>query len=279
MAPTRGVGGIIGQFIPRQVGKRTVGIGLLWIFGLFAVFLAPAPVKMTDEKMKSFQLLLNEAHAVDAQLSQAEREYMDADLESSKYKVWFWRWREEYRKKVMEHQPMVDAAKKQVDEVKKERNRVLRAAKQSLGLWSDLGVQESRTLLWNSFESGKLFAQRQTFWDSIFTLLNSRRDDWFVLLLQLLFTALINYTVGAFFSVFTFILSLPSFVSSFSPGFLSALAFIIIATVGAVSLIATYLGLIYASGAAVVYTTASFVSYQRRLAYQQQQQRLRMHVD
>ena len=40
-------------------------------------------------------------------------------------------------------------------------------AKAELGLWSTAGVQESRRLFWRSFESGKVFGRRQTFWDAL----------------------------------------------------------------------------------------------------------------
>lgn len=41
----------------------------------------------------------------------------------------------------------------------------------------------------SSFEGGKIFARRQSFWDAFFTIIGSRERDWLMLLLQLLIQA------------------------------------------------------------------------------------------
>eukprot|EP00889_Picochlorum_renovo_P008517 jgi/Picre1/35547/NNA_003008.t1 len=126
-------------------------------------------------------------------------------------------------------------------------------------------------MLWTSFDSGKVFAQRQTFWDSLFTILRARDRDWVSLLVNLLLTALVNYTVGGIMAVVTFIFSLPSSFRVMQQASRVASIFCC-SSVAAVSLIAAYLALLYFSGAAVIYTTASFVNMQqRRLAYERQQ--------
>ena len=268
-------GNQVTHFVVRHATPKRVGIGILWLFGLFAVFLAPAPVKMTDEKIALFQERLNEAHKLEGKLSAAETAYMEAEMRTRKHKVWFWRWKKEYRDKVKALQPAVDEALLKVKELEKEKASILRSAKKSLGVWSDAGLEESRSMLWNSFESGKVFAQRQTFWDALFTILGSRERDWLVLLLQLLLTALVNYTIGAFMAIITFVFSLPSFLASYSPGLMSAILFFGVAVVAGFALLASYLALIYASGLAVAYSTASFVNYQRQRIAFEQQQRLR----
>ena len=40
-------------------------------------------------------------------------------------------------------------------------------AKAQLGVWSEAGVAEGRKLFWDSFETGKVFGRRQTFWDGL----------------------------------------------------------------------------------------------------------------
>ena len=94
------------------------------------------------------------------------------------------------------------------------------------------------------------------------------------LLFNLLITAIVNYTVGSIIVVLTFIFSLPSFLATYSPSFLSGTLFFGVAAIAAMALIASYLALIYASGAAVIYTTASFVNLQRRRITYEQQQRI-----
>lgn len=47
-------------------------------------------------------------------------------------------------------------------------------------------MEESKELFWESFSSGKVFAQRQSFWDALFVILGSRERDWLAMLLNLL---------------------------------------------------------------------------------------------
>lgn len=82
-------------------------------------------------------------------------------------------------------------------------------------------MEEGRELFWESFNSGKVFAQRQTFIDSIFTILDSRDRDWISMLLQLLFQTLINFFTGLCASVFIFLLQLPSLIWSYQASVVS----------------------------------------------------------
>jgi hypothetical protein len=66
-----------------------------------------------------------------------------------------------------------------------------------------------------------MFAQRQTFWDSLLTVMASRERDWLLLLLQLLLTALANFTIGMTVAVFAFAFQLPAMLWSFKAGMVS----------------------------------------------------------
>ena len=233
---------------------------------------APAPVKLTREAVDAFHTSMKEVENVESKLMHAHALHEQAYLDQNQHKVWFWRFRPEHRKLVKEKQPAVDAAYATIRDLGRVRDRHMRNAKRNLGVWSDAGVEESRAMLWKSFESGKVFAQRQTFWDAFFTILNSRDRDWVSMLLDLLFRALTNFTIGSVMAVITFIFSLPSFLSGYGAGIFSGTVFFVVASVAGLSLIASYLSLIYASGAAVVYGAASLVDLQRqRLAYEQQE--------
>lgn len=108
-----------------------------------------------------------------------------------------------------------------------------------------------------------------SFWDALFTILNSRDRDWVSMLLNLLLTAVINYTVGSVMAVITFILSLPSFLYSYGAGFFSGTLFFVVASIAGLSLIASYLTLIYASGAAVVRQHLTRTASQHSIRYHQ----------
>ncbi len=75
-------------------------------------------------------------------------------------------------------------------------------------------IHRSRT----SWEAGKVFARRQTFWNALFTILGSRERDMASLLVQLLITTLVNFTTGLCASVLVFVATLPSLLLSYQPG-------------------------------------------------------------
>ncbi len=52
---------------------RAAGIGFLWLFGLFALFLAPAPSKITPEKQAMYLDRLRDAQGMVKDLSAAAR--------------------------------------------------------------------------------------------------------------------------------------------------------------------------------------------------------------
>ena len=52
-----------------------------------------------------------------------------------------------------------------------------RRAKALVGVFSDYAVDEAREKFWKSIESGQSFGKRMTFWDAIFSIGSSRRDD------------------------------------------------------------------------------------------------------
>lgn len=232
-----------------------------------AVFLAPAPVKITSEKIALYEAKVAEVSSMMPDLSAAESRLMDAELHMKDAMVWFWRFREKDRARVNERRPAVDAARKDLKTLRKQRDGVLREAKAALGLWSEAGIGESRALLWKNFNAGKDFAKRQSIWDAFFVAFDSRDKDWPILLLRILISTLMNYSIGAVTSAVSFAFSLPSLLASFAPSWTSATLFYSVALLGAVSVVAGYLALLFAAGTAVVATTAAVVSQnQQRLA-------------
>ena len=77
--------------------RAVASVSFLWLFGLFAVFLAPAPVKITPEKLEAYKLKLNDVQSVVKALNAAERRLMDAQFAKDEFTVWFWRFRPEYK--------------------------------------------------------------------------------------------------------------------------------------------------------------------------------------
>lgn len=232
---------------------------MLWLLGLFLAFIAkPAPV--SQEALAAFKAKVKQAEGVVGELTSAERQLMEAEVAQAQHKVWFWRLKPKARAAVAAHQPAVNAARQRVAAVRERRNALLREAKSLLGLWTEAGVEEGKELFWDSFSSGKVFAQRQSFWDAFFVILGSRERDWLAMLLNLLIQTLINFFTGMVVACFVFLIQLPSLIWSYQPALWSGIAFFALAAVASISVIASYLGLLLGAGAGATYATLSMVA-------------------
>ena len=101
------------------------------------------------------------------------------------WQVWFWRFKSDARQKVYKKMDKAKAKRKEFDVYDKESAKKFSDAKAELGVWSEAGVAEGRQLFWNSFERGKLFGRRQTFWDGLVSLLHTQFSNQAIVLLLL----------------------------------------------------------------------------------------------
>lgn len=69
-----------------------------------------------------------------------------------------------------------------------------------------------------SFEAGKVFGRRQTLWDAIVTVIAGQERNAMSLLLKVVFSALVNFTVGMVSSIFVFIFKLPWILVDYKAG-------------------------------------------------------------
>lgn len=75
-----------------------------------------------------------------------------------------------------------------------------------------------RTVPQQSFEKGKVFAQRQTFWDAVNTVLYSRQEEsWVGFAIKWMFTIAINFTLGMLGAAIYFAFALWGVVTSYDP--------------------------------------------------------------
>ncbi len=114
-------------------------------------------------------------------------------------------------------------------------------ARQIVGIFSTYGVEDARKLFWSSWQWGKDFAKRMTFWDAMFLAFDSNDSESGGLsgyIIRLVFQALVNFTIGFIAAFFSFIYSLIGFVQSFSAG-LSGIGFFLLASIAAVSFLVT----------------------------------------
>ena len=90
------------------------------------------------------------------------------------------------------------------------RDDAVREAKSELGLWSSLGVDEAKALFRQSYERGKLYATRTSYYDTFWLILAGRSDDSMLeLLLRWGFHVLSNFTAGMIGAVWNYAWALP----------------------------------------------------------------------
>ncbi|CAD7699611.1 unnamed protein product [Ostreobium quekettii] len=192
----------------------------------------------------------------EARLASAYAKYAEARAHVQAAQVWFWRFRPEHRKVVRELQVPEASARAEVERLRSEKASKLASAKAELGIWSEAGLSEGRQLFWDSYGRGKLFAQRQSLWDAIYSLLLSRESDALGRILNLVVIVCINFTTGMLMSLLFFVFALPSLIASFRPDVISGVVFFALAVIGAASVIVSFLGLMYGGSVTFVYAMA-----------------------
>ncbi|KAK9839900.1 hypothetical protein WJX74_000074 [Apatococcus lobatus] len=229
------------------------------------MFLAPPPRTVTPEMQQRFDLAIKEAYAYSPARSNAEQQYFHAHMHTRDAKVWFWWFRQPHRDEVRKRQKHESAAAKVVRGFDQQQKQKISNAKASLGLWSDSGLEESRQLFWQSFNSGKVFAQRQTFWDTVVNIIFARERNAISMVLELLCTAVINFTAGMVISIFAFVAQLPAMLLSYQPSWWSGLGFFVVSLIGACSVIAGFLLALWGSGTAAIYSIVYLANTNGRL--------------
>lgn len=252
------------DYRPRRYPKVT-GLLLLWLFGLFAVFMSPAPVKITPEKLARYDQLVLQAQGDSKVRAVAEQRLWEATVYAEDAKVWFWRFRSPHNGIVKERLTKQSEAQAAVTKLNRQRAAIMSEAKSQLGLWSDAGIEESRQSFWKSFEAGKVFGRRQTLWDAVITVIGGQERNAMGLLLKVVFSALVNFTIGMISSIFVFTFKLPWILADYNPGWISGLTFFMVALLGAVSVITGFLAAMYGTSAAGVYAAVTLVNSNSRL--------------
>ncbi|CAN0449347.1 unnamed protein product, partial [Laminaria digitata] len=105
---------------------------------------------------------------------------------------------------------------------------------------------------------GKQFAKRATMWDALFVGVGTlRRDEGIAsVIAKIAFRFVVNLTMGLFMAVIQFLFSVWQIIWSYNPDPLSTMAFFAMASLGAVSLLATWLLGMAAVGVGGVYAVA-----------------------
>ena len=170
----------------------------------------------------------------------------------------------------------LDVIQAELKQYEEKQDKMVRDAKADIGIWSSYSVGEARQRFWDAFESGKMFAQRQTFWQMIYTVMSSREDNLVSLVLEWLITSLMNFTLALLGSLFFYIFSLGAMVWSYKPDPVSAFSFFVLGFIGAASVVAGYLLALYGMAASGVYVVGKVLVRNRLEQGYDQRRRYRL---
>ena len=122
----------------------------------------------------------------------------------------------------------------------------------------------------------QIFGRQQTFWDAMLAMFAGQDRNLVGAVIQLICSAVINFTIGMVVSVFVFVFQLPAMLMSYQAGIWSGTGFFCVAMLGAISVIAGFVMLLWGAGAGAVYTAATLAG-PVRLGAGPQQRRYAMH--
>lgn len=249
---------------------------LFWIIGLLVIFWLPSPVYLDDGSLNEYEELMNQASHVEGYEATVKK-CIDTRYELGELKVWFWRSRSPYSTLVPEKEMELHKVEAELAILENKRNEYIQKAKKKVGVWSSYGLEEMRHRFWQTFESGKVFAKQQTFYQMIFRIMSVNNDENLIsIVVQWIFTALVNFTFSLIGSLFYFVFSLGSVVYSYQPDPFSAITFYVLGLIGAASVIGGYLIGLYGLTAGAVYAVGKVAV--RQMAIEEERKRRLQHA-
>jgi hypothetical protein len=245
-ASGRGGGGIVGvvsRWRPIETPRFTSCV-LLYLLGIFVAFYATPPVTITDAMQTKYFDMMEAADAIDLEPRTAAETalyHATMDVRRARNSQWFCWSSAPCRARVNKAKARQRAKLRDAEVYRKRRDAKVREAKRTLGLWSALGVDEAKALFRDCYERGKVFATRNTYYDTFWLIIGGRSDDSLAeLLIRWGFTVLSNFTVGMASAVISFAWRLPALIRTFAAGTWSGLVFFGVATIRRVLSVQTF---------------------------------------
>merc|ERR1712118_584912 len=81
-------------------------------------------------------------------------------------------------------------ARSEVERVQQRSHSILAEGRQEIGIWSTIGVQDVRNTFWSAVRSGKDFALRMCYWNTMFMRVGRNEQ-----IAQVLFRLVVQYTI------------------------------------------------------------------------------------
>jgi hypothetical protein len=242
----------------KTIKKNPVPVGLYFIGILICLFFSGTPPTIEQEKMYNSAMMSIDHHSI----GKAAQSLNDADYFYRKSKGWF-----SCDKKCQSFKLDYDLALKEYNFQRKEEESLISNAKSSVGIFSSIGVEETRSLFWTRFAQGREFAQRQTKWDALFMGISAMAKDESIIAycLRVLMALLLNFTIGVFGAVVAFIYNLYGLIQTYRANLLTGLFFFSAAAISAVAFAMTWIFGLYAATAGTVYVGSKFAAANMRI--------------
>jgi ABC-type multidrug transport system fused ATPase/permease subunit len=231
-----------------------------YLFGLLVMIMMGSGTKLTMEQAKKYDHIMS---TIDLNAEfQASQRYYQANQAYQASKGWF-----TCDSLCMRNKNRMLQHKAVLDDLRKEGNARMSDAKAVAGLFSEVGVLETKDAFWQYFYQGKQFAKRQSMWDAMFIgIRHMGRDESMIEYgLRVLMQVLVNFSMGLLMALVIFIFGLWGIVKSYQPNPIVAVLFFLSAACAAFAFVTTYLMAIYAAAAGGLYGVAKLAETQARL--------------
>jgi hypothetical protein len=229
---------VISKFLPKQTS--VLAVILFALVGMYIGGWANAPVTVSPDTDAKYNMDLIQADNV-VGLHEARSDVMQEKQNVYKASGWF-----SCDAACQAAKARLNTAVQRLKPLEEKRYEIIKAAKHEVGVWSKYGVDETREKFWETFQDGKDFAKRMTFWDMMFSI--GRRDEsGGAYIAKMVMRVLMNYTMGMAYTLISFMFQLFGIVRSYTPNFASGVVFYLIAIFSAISIIGAFLFLLYAT--------------------------------
>ncbi len=191
---------------------------------------------------------------------------MDVELASRRYsnsKGWFFTCNEECQLFKTDY----EQAQHSFNTLKQREEQLLSNAKGKVGIFSDIGVTETRNAFWNRFNQGKQFAKSQSKFDMyMYGFRAMMRDESLVsYLLSMLIRVLFNFTLGVVIAVVSFIWTLIGVIRTFQASPIAGILFFIGASIASIAFAVTCIVVLFGGAGGAVYVAVKLVAANARI--------------
>ena len=240
--------------------RRHPLVTALWAVGL-AILLFATGFKLSERQERDFTLALQNIDFASLEDSQFQM-----DLSYQIYyesKGWFFRCDPICNRNYAEYQ----LKQKIYENLKAQAEEKLSQAKSHLGIFSEVGVEQARGMLYAKVHSGKEFAKRATIWDALFAGIGSMaRDEGLAqYFFRIILHAIFNLFIGLVGACTSFLWGVYWLITSFRPTFFEGILFFAGCVAVVVSIIVSFGLGVYVTGASALLgaTTLSIANRQQ----------------